>query len=84
MEFFKSDKDEDRSKKKIDKKEKFKLIFIRAPKIVGYGDTVQLLGSVNGTPVIARNERILVSAFHPELTSDLRIHSYFIFNMDKK
>lgn len=68
----------------IDKNEKIKIVFIRAPKIVSYGDTVQPLGFVNGTPVLARNERILVSAFHPELTADLRIHSYFIHNMNSK
>ena len=66
----------------IDQKEKIKLIFIRAPKIADYGDTVQPLGFVNGTPVLARNEHILVSSFHPELTPDLRIHSYFVYNMD--
>ena len=66
----------------IDEKEKIKLLFIRAPKIVDYGDTVQPLGYVNGTPVLARNENIMVSSFHPELTADLRIHNYFIFNMD--
>lgn len=66
----------------IDEKEKIKLLFIRAPKIIDYGDTVQPLGFVNGTPVLARNKNIMVSSFHPELTSDQRVHSYFIFNMD--
>ncbi len=65
----------------IDGKEKFKFIFIRAPKLLEYGSSVTPLGSVNGNVVIARNEHILVSSFHPELTSDLRIHSYFINKM---
>ena len=68
----------------IDEKEKIKLLFIRAPKIADYGDTVQPLGFVNGTPVLARNENIMVSSFHPELTADLRIHTYFIFNMNNQ
>ncbi len=68
----------------VDGKEEFKLIFIRAPKLLEYGDSVTPLGSINGNVVIARNDNILVSSFHPELTSDPRIHSYFISKMDEK
>jgi len=68
----------------IDGKEKFKLIFIRAPVLLEYGDSVTPLGFVNEIPVIARNDHILVSSFHPELTPDLRTHSYFISKMGKK
>ena len=68
----------------IDGKENFKLIFIRAPILLEYGDSVTPLGFVNENPVIARNDHILVSSFHPELTPDLRMHSYFIFKMGEK
>ncbi|MFC1562835.1 pyridoxal 5'-phosphate synthase glutaminase subunit PdxT [candidate division KSB1 bacterium] len=65
----------------IEGDEKFRFIFIRAPKLLEYGDSVTVLGSINGDVVIARNKNILVSSFHPELTSDSRIHDYFINKM---
>jgi pyridoxal 5'-phosphate synthase pdxT subunit len=58
--------------------DKFNAIFIRAPKIEKTGENVQILSSVNSVPVFARQENVLVCAFHPELTDDLRIHQYFI------
>lgn len=74
----------DESMPLIDEKEKFKLVFIRAPKLLELGNSVTPLGFVDGTPVIARSKNILVSSFHPELTTDLRIHSYFILEMMRK
>jgi 5'-phosphate synthase pdxT subunit len=54
-------------------------VFIRAPIIVGVGPGVEILASLpDGTPVAARQGNLLVSAFHPELTSDLRFHAYFL------
>ena len=44
---------------------------------------VQVLASVKGKAVIARQGKLLVTAFHPELTCDDRIHRYFI-NMIKE
>jgi 5'-phosphate synthase pdxT subunit len=32
----------------------------------------------NGTAIAARQNKLLVSAFHPELTDDLRFHQYFL------
>jgi 5'-phosphate synthase pdxT subunit len=32
----------------------------------------------DGTPVAARQDNMLVTAFHPELTDDLRFHRYFL------
>ncbi len=58
--------------------DKFHAVFIRAPKIEKAGEKVQVLGSVDSVPVLARQENVLVCAFHPELTDDLRIHQYFI------
>lgn len=57
----------------------FRGVFIRAPIIVGAGPEVEIMASLpDGTPVAARQGNLLVSAFHPELTSDLRFHAYFL------
>lgn len=53
------------------------LVFIRAPWIEQAGPTVDVLLSLNGHIVAAREKNILVTSFHPELTDDLTIHSYF-------
>jgi 5'-phosphate synthase pdxT subunit len=57
----------------------FPAVFIRAPVIEEVGDAVEVLAAVNGgRPVAARQGRLLVSAFHPELTDDARFHRYFV------
>lgn len=53
-------------------------IFIRAPYIERAGKNVEVMAVVNGKIVIARQDKMLVTAFHPELTHDDRIHKYFI------
>jgi pyridoxal 5'-phosphate synthase pdxT subunit len=53
-------------------------VFIRAPWIEGAGPEVEILAEVDGHPVLAREGRILVAAFHPELTDDTRIHELFL------
>ena len=54
-------------------------VFIRAPRIESVGDEVDVLASLeDGTPVAARQDNMLVTAFHPELTDDLRFHRYFL------
>jgi pyridoxal 5'-phosphate synthase pdxT subunit len=61
-----------------DTNNKFKAVFIRAPKIEKTGEKVQNLCTLDQIPILARQENVLVCAFHPELTDDLRIHQYFI------
>ena len=56
----------------------FEGVFIRAPQIIRCGPGVHVLGNSKGVPVLAANNRVLVSTFHPELTDDLSIHQYFI------
>ncbi len=57
----------------------FPAVFIRAPIIVEMDPRVEILASLpDSTPVAARQGNLLVSAFHPELTSDLRFHAYFL------
>jgi pyridoxal 5'-phosphate synthase pdxT subunit len=53
-------------------------VFIRAPWIEEAGPGVEVLADVDGHPVLAREGRILVAAFHPELTDDTRIHELFL------
>jgi len=53
-------------------------VFIRAPWIDEAGAGVEILAEVDGHPVLARERRILVAAFHPELTDDTRIHELFL------
>ena len=57
----------------------FHAVFIRAPIIEDIGTNVEVLSRLsNGTPVAAQEGRLLVTAFHPELTSDLRFHRHFL------
>lgn len=53
-------------------------VFIRAPFIEGVGPEVKVLASVEDKIVIARQGKLLATAFHPELTDDDRIHRYFL------
>ena len=56
----------------------FKGIFIRAPYITKTGENIQKLCYFDQNIVLAKEENILVSSFHPELGNDLRIHQYFL------
>ena len=58
--------------------EPFHAVFIRAPWIREAGPGVEILATVDGHPVLAREGRVLVAAFHPELTDDTRIHQRFL------
>ena len=53
-------------------------VFIRAPYIDQAGENVKVMAVVNDKIVIARQGKMLATAFHPELTEDDRIHKYFI------
>ena len=56
----------------------FRAVFIRPPVITGLGPGVEPLARLeDGTVVAAREGNVLVTAFHPELTDDLRFHRYF-------
>ena len=54
------------------------MTFIRAPYIEEAGPEVEILANVDGKAVAARQKKMLVTAFHPELTDDIRIHQMFI------
>ena len=53
-------------------------VFIRAPRIIRTGPSVEVLSTIEGEPVMVRQDNILVATFHPELTADKRVHSLFI------
>ncbi len=53
-------------------------VFIRAPVITGVGAGVKVLAEVDGQAVAVRQNNILGTSFHPELTPDTRMHSYFL------
>ena len=53
-------------------------IFIRAPWIAEHGPDVEILGSVDGHPVAARQGRMLAVSFHAELGGDDRLHRLFL------
>jgi pyridoxal 5'-phosphate synthase pdxT subunit len=61
-----------------DSEEPVRAVFIRAPWIEEAGPGVEVLAEVDGHPVLAREGRILVAAFHPELTDDTRVHELFL------
>ena len=59
--------------------EPYHAVFIRAPIITRVGKSVTILAELpDRTPVAAIQNRVLVTAFHPELTDDPRFHKYFI------
>ena len=53
-------------------------VFIRAPVIISVGPDVKVLAEVKGQAVAVRQNNILATSFHPELTPDTRLHSYFL------
>lgn len=70
-------------------------VFIRAPIVERIGSEVEVLatlpspgdkgkGDESGTPVLCRQGPVLVSAFHPELTRDRRLHRYFVSIIEKR
>ena len=58
-------------------------VFIRAPWIEEVGPQVEVLAEVDGHPVLAREGRFLVAAFHPELTDDTRLHELFLDTVEE-
>jgi pyridoxal 5'-phosphate synthase pdxT subunit len=53
-------------------------VFIRAPWLAEYGDGVEILAEVDGHPVAARQDNMLVISFHPEIAGESRIHELFL------
>lgn len=53
-------------------------VFIRAPWIAEHGPDVEILASVDGHPVAAREGDMMVLAFHPEISGETRLHAAFL------
>jgi 5'-phosphate synthase pdxT subunit len=53
-------------------------VFIRAPWLKEYGDAVEILAEVDGHPVAARQDNMLVISFHPEIAGETRVHELFL------
>ena len=58
-------------------------VFIRAPRIREAGAEVEVLGELDGEPVLVRDGRLLLASFHPELTDDLRVHELFLQQVEE-
>ena len=54
------------------------MVYIRAPRIQQVGKDVSVLAERDGFPVLVRQGHLLAATFHPELSSDRRIHRYFV------
>jgi len=54
------------------------MVFIRAPRITGTGKDVEVLATEHGDPVLVRQGKIMAATFHPELSSDTRVHEEFL------
>ena len=53
-------------------------VFIRAPIVTQIKNGVKSLAQFENRPVLVQKDNILAASFHPELTEDTRIHSYFL------
>ena len=54
------------------------MVFIRAPRIAATGSTVEVLARRDGDPVFVRQRKIMAATFHPELSTDRRVHRAFV------
>jgi 5'-phosphate synthase pdxT subunit len=54
------------------------MVFIRAPRITRTGPQVETLASRDGFPVLVRQDHLLAATFHPELSTDTRVHQLFL------
>jgi 5'-phosphate synthase pdxT subunit len=59
-------------------------VFIRAPRIRRTGEGVEVLGWYGGEPVLVRQGNVVAATFHPELTSDRRLHDLVFGRLARK
>ena len=60
------------------------MVFIRAPRVTRTGANVQTLASRDGDPVLVRQGHLLAATFHPELSTDTRVHQRFLALVTEK
>jgi pyridoxal 5'-phosphate synthase pdxT subunit len=54
------------------------MVYIRAPRIAQVGPSVEVMAQRDGFPVLVREGNLLAATFHPELSTDRRVHQFFI------
>jgi pyridoxal 5'-phosphate synthase pdxT subunit len=59
-------------------------VFIRAPWMAEHGEGVQVLAAVDGHPVAARQDNMLVISFHPEIAGEDRVHQLFLRDVEAR
>lgn len=64
-------------------RQKIPAVFIRAPKIVKVGKDVKILAKFKNEIVAVRENNLLATTFHPEITEKSALHSYFIKMCEK-
>lgn len=62
----------------IEQDDTLECVFIRAPKITGFGDSVKVIVKCDDDVVCVEDNRCIVATFHPELSSDIRLHQHFL------
>ncbi len=62
----------------------FRAVFIRAPAITKTWGEAEPLARLDEAIIMARQGNMLATTFHPELTSDTRIHEYFLYEVARK
>ena len=75
-----------RTKKVIDQisREEIELVFIRAPYVIEASEKAEVLCKVREKIVAVRQNNMLATSFHPELTDNLKVLKYFVDNIVKK
>lgn len=58
------------------------MVFIRAPRILETGPGVEVLARREGNPVLVKQGNIMAATFHPELSTDRRVHRAFVQTVD--
>lgn len=58
--------------------EPLEMVFIRAPKLEGLGEGVEVLATDGNDPVLVCQGKVLAATFHPELSEDTRVHAAFL------
>lgn len=59
-------------------------VFIRAPLVVRHGPNIEVLADWNDRPVMIRQDNIIATAFHPELTDDGRVHQMLVGSIEER
>ncbi len=54
------------------------MVYIRAPRIMRVGSDVEVLADREGFPVLVRQGKLMAATFHPELSTDRRVHKLFV------